>query len=135
MTKTIEQSTYFAATAQELYDIYLDPGGHAAFTGGPVRISAKPGSKFEAFNGMLTGAMLFTVPGRQIVQRWRSCEFKASDMDSILVLTFVPAGKGARIEMIRANVPRHDHAGVIGGWPKYYWKPLRAYLKSQNQRK
>lgn len=129
MTKAIEQSVKFAATPQELYDIYLDPKKHAAFTGGPCKISAKPGSRFDAFDGQLTGTMLYTVPGKLIVQRWRSCEFKATDPDSILVLTFVPDGKGARIEMVHANVPQQDHKGVTEGWPKYYWEPLRKYLK------
>ena len=129
MTKTIEQSVRFTASPQELYDLYLDPKKHAAFTGGRVKISAKPGSIFEAFDRMLWGTTLLAIPGRQIVQRWRSCNFKDTDMDSILVLTFVPAGKGGRIELIHANVPKQDHAGVTKGWPRYYWEPLRKYLK------
>jgi hypothetical protein len=36
MLKTIEQSVYFPASPQSLYDIYLDPDRHAAFTGAPV---------------------------------------------------------------------------------------------------
>jgi len=30
---------------------------------------------------------------------------------------------------VHANVPKHDHAGVTKGWKKYYWEPLRRYLK------
>ena len=41
MTPTIEQSVRFTASAQELYDIYLDPVRHAAFTCAPVKISAR----------------------------------------------------------------------------------------------
>jgi activator of HSP90 ATPase len=133
MTKTIEQSVRFSATPQELYDIYLDAKKHAAFTGAPVKISAKPGSRFDAFEGMLSGTMLWTVPGKQIVQRWRSSHFKDTDMDSILVLTFLPDSRGGRIEMIHANVPPQDHKGVTEGWPKYYWGPLRAYLKQKER--
>jgi activator of HSP90 ATPase len=129
MTKAIEQSVRFSASPEELYDIYIDPKKHAAFTGGPVKISAKPGSKFDAFNGMLSGSMLFTIPGKQIVQRWRSNHFKDTDLDSILILTFLKDGKGGRIEMIHANVPKQDHKGVTEGWPKYYWEPLKLYLK------
>lgn len=129
MTKTIEQTVKFAATPRQLYDIFIDPKKHAALTGGPVKISAKPGSKFEAFGGQLWGSTVSTIPGKQIIQRWRSCNFKQTDMDSMLVLTFVPDGTGARIEMIHANVPKQDHKGVTKGWPKYYWEPLKAYLK------
>ncbi len=51
--------------------MYLNPGMHKAITGGKVVISARPGSMFSAFNGMLRGRMLYTIPGRLIVQAWR----------------------------------------------------------------
>jgi len=121
----------FAASAQELYDIYLDPIRHAAVTGAPVKISSKPGSKFSAFGGMITGTMLATIPGQLVVQRWRSCVFHDTDIDSILVLRFVQVGKRGRIDLVHVNVAAHDHAGVTAGWGKYYWKPLRAYLKAR----
>jgi activator of HSP90 ATPase len=130
MLKTVEQSVRFAAGARELYDIWLDPRRHAAFTGAPVTISAKPGSKFAAFDGQLSGRMLYTIPGRMIVQRWRSTMFYPTDLDSILMLTFVQESKRARIDLVHAGVPRQDFQGVSEGWPKYYWKPLRGYLKT-----
>jgi activator of HSP90 ATPase len=129
MMAPIVHSVRFSASARELYDIYLDPERHAAVTGAAVKISARPGSKFSAFDGMLSGVTVAVVPGLLIVQRWRSCEFHESDPDSVLVLSFVQEGKGGRIDLVHANVPKHDHAGVTEGWEKYYWKPLRAYLK------
>lgn len=130
MLRTIEQSVYFPASAQLLYDIYLDPERHAAFTGAPVKISAKSGSKFSAFDGMLSGETIATIPGKLIVQRWRSSQFKPEDLDSVLILTFVQGGKRGRIDLVQVNVPEHDHDGVNNGWEKYYWKPLRDYLKA-----
>jgi activator of HSP90 ATPase len=129
MTKPIVQTAKFPASAKDLYDIYLDPKRHAAFTGGPVKISPKPGSKFDAFKGMLSGSTIAVVPGKMIVQRWRSMHFKKSDLDSILVLTFSQEGKQGRIDLVHVNVPVHDYKGVTTGWKKYYWMPLRAYLK------
>jgi len=129
MPTTVEQSVRFSAPAKELYDLYLDPRRHAAVTGAPVKISPKPGSKFSAFDGMISGVTLGTVPGKLIVQRWRGSQWKDTDADSVLVLSFVQDGKRGRIDLVHANVPRHDRAGVTQGWKKYYWKPLRAYLK------
>ena len=129
MPATVEQSVRFSVPAKELYDLYLDPRRHAAVTGAPVKISPKPGSKFSAFHGMISGVTLFTVPRKLIVQRWRGSQWKGTDADSVLVLSFVQDGKRGRIDLVHANVPRHDHAGVTQGWEKYYWKPLRAYLK------
>ena len=49
-------------------------------------------------------------------------------LDSILVLTFWPEGKGSRIELVHVNVPEEDFAGISEGWAKFYWNPWRAYL-------
>jgi activator of HSP90 ATPase len=129
MLKTIEQSVRFSSTSQELYDIYIDPKRHAEVTGGEVKISSKPGSKFRAFDGALTGGMLYTVPGQLVVQRWRSKMFFDDDHDSILILRFVQEAKRGRIDLVHANVPKQDNLGVSQGWEKYYWRPLRVYLK------
>ena len=131
---TVEQSARFSASARELYDLYLDPKRHGEFTGGAVAISDKPGSEFSAFDGQLTGTTLAAVPGKLIVQRWRSRHWKPTDSDSVLVLIFSQQGRRGRIDIVHANVPKHDHAGVTRGWKKYYWDPLRAYLKRQRKR-
>jgi activator of HSP90 ATPase len=129
MPATIEQSVRFPATARELFDLYVSPKHHAAFTGGAVKISRKAGSRFSAFGGMLTGVTLAAEPGKLVVQRWRSGGWKETDPDSVLVLSFVQDGSRGRIDLVHANVPDHDRDGVTKGWEKYYWKPLRAYLK------
>src|SRR5450755_762624 len=128
MTKAIEQSVHFAATAKKLYDIYMDPKRHGAFTGGKVVIGSKAGGKFSAFDGMLSGSTLMTVPGKLVVQRWRGSHWKKADLDSVLIIKFVQDGKRGRIDLVHVNVPEHDHAGVTEGWKKYYWTPLSAYL-------
>ena len=128
MTKLVRQSVTLPASARELYAMYLSPRTHKAITGGKVVISARPGSKFSAFNGMLRGRMLYTVPGRLIVQAWRSSGWKKGDLDSTLILRFTPKGKKGRFDLVHANVPDHDYRGVNNGWKKYYWRPWRKYL-------
>jgi hypothetical protein len=108
--------------------VYPDPRRHAAITGAPVKISARPDTPFRAFNGALPGRMLLTRPGRMIVQGSRSTGFGAKDVDSTLILTFWPHGKSGRIRLVHANVADRDVRGVTEGWRKYYWRPWRAYL-------
>lgn len=109
--------------------MYLSPRSHAAFTGAPVKIGAKPGSAFSAFGGEITGAMIATVPGKMIVQRWRSTNFAANDPDSTLILLFTPvSAKRARIDLVHTGVSDVDYDGVRQGWPKYYWGPWRKAL-------
>ena len=130
MNKIIKQSVLLPASPRELYAQYLNSKAHGAITGGKVLISPRIGSRFDAFGGMLTGRVLDLIPGRLIVQAWRSGIFKKADLDSTLVLRFSAKGKGACIDLVHVNVPDHDYRGVNAGWRKYYWKPWLEYLTS-----
>lgn len=132
MPNVIKQSVTLPSSAKKLYDMYITPRGHAAITGMPATISARPGSLFSAFGGSIFGTTLATVPGRLIVQSWRSCNFAESDPDSTLILGFTPlSAKSARIDLVHVNVSPVDYEGVKKGWPAYYWKPWRAALKKK----
>ncbi len=132
MTKPIVQSETFEASPAELFRIYTDSKRHTAATQSKASVSAKVGARFTAFDGMLRGRNLVVVPGRMIVQAWRASHWKQSDLDSILILIFSKARGGGRIDLVHVGVPPHDHKGVTQGWPKYYWKPWRAYLKGRS---
>jgi len=133
MPKTIQQSVTLPARAAELYRMYLDPKRHAAITGAPVRIGARPGSAFRAFNGALSGKILVTRPGRMIVQTWRSTGFGVKDIDSTLVLTFWPRGRSGRVQLVHVNVADRDVRSVTKGWKTYYWTPWRRYLEKRRR--
>ena len=129
MARTIQLAASLPAPPERLFDMYLDPIEHAAFTGAPVTIAAAPGAPFRAFNGVLSGTMLQVVPKRLIVQSWRSPHWGSADLDSTLILTFVPEKDGGRIELTHVNVVDADFAGVSHGWERFYWTPWRAYLE------
>ena len=128
MRKVIRQSVVLPASADKLFDMYLDPATHQAFTGAPVQIRDKKGSEFKAFDGALTGIILEVIKPQLIVKSWRSINFMAEDPDSTLILVFTPYGSEGRIDLIHLDVPDQDFEGVSQGWEKYYWTPWRVYL-------
>jgi activator of HSP90 ATPase len=131
MSRTIQLAASLPAHPDRLFEMYLDPAEHAAFTGSPVTISGDAGAPFRAFDDALRGSILQVVPKRLIVQSWRSTHWASDDLDSTLVLTFLPEGSGGRIELVQTNVVDRDFAGVSQGWEKFYWAPWRAYLAQQ----
>jgi len=132
MPKLIKQTVTLPASARRLYDMYLSPREHRRITGTKAKVGKRPGSPFRAFDGMLAGTILYTVPGRLIVQSWRSSGWKKRDLDSTLVLTLTPKGRSStRIDLVHVNVPDHDYRGVSKGWPNYYWKPWRKALRKR----
>ena len=126
MRNIIYQTVVLPASAEKLFDMYLDPSIHQAITGASVDIGDEKGAKFKAFDGALTGMILEVIKSRLIIKSWRSNAFKAEDPDSTLILSFTPEGDEGRI----VDVPDHDYDGVTQGWEKYYWAPWRAYLAS-----
>jgi activator of HSP90 ATPase len=131
MPRNLITAASLPATPETLYDMYLDPLAHAAFTGAPVEIEARAGAAFRAFEGSLAGTILHVDPKRLIVQTWRSIHFSRDEIDSILILTFLPEfDGGARIELAQINIADGDFAGVSHGWEKYYWAPWRNYLSA-----
>ena len=128
MPRNIIMAASLPALPDKLFDMYLDAAAHAAFTGLPVTIEPRAGSTFRAFDGMLSGTILHIEPKKLIVQTWRSVNWPLTAMDSVLTLSFWPAEDGTRIELVHANVPEEDFAGVSQGWEKYYWTPWRDFL-------
>jgi len=125
----IKQSVRFNASPESLFDAYLDSRMHSAIVGRKVSISKVVGGRFTAFNGMLSGKNLLIVRKKLVIQSWRSNGWKKTDPDSILILMFSKAGRGARVDLVHVNVPKHDLRGVTRGWHRYYWKPWLDYLK------
>ena len=131
MGKDIQQSVELPASPEALFEMYVDAKQHSALTGSEVTVSREPGSAFSAFAGALTGRMVATVPGRLVVQTWRSTNFAPDDSDSILVLAFSEAPSGGRIDLVHAGVADRDYEGVSEGWRKYYWGPWLAFLQAR----
>ncbi len=131
MSEVIHQSVVLPGSPKDLFNQYLDSKGHEAFTGAPASIEAKAGGRFKAFDGMLHGEIRHLVPGRMIVQSWRSVSFKEGDNDSTLIISFVPEGDGTRVDLVHLDVPEHDHEGVTKGWVNHYWTPWQSHLESK----
>ena len=128
MRRPIQQSVTLKAAPRKLFDTFLDSKKHTALTGAPAKIGKKAGAAFSAFGGRLSGRTLLVVPGRLIVQSWRSTGWEARDPDSILILEFSKTKGGGRVDLVHVGVPQHDRRGVSNGWKKYYWVPWQRRL-------
>ena len=137
MLHTLHLAAELAATPGEIFDMYLDAKTHGMITGAPAKIAPRAGTRFSAFGGTLTGQILQVIAKRLIVQSWRANTWKPGDLDSTLILTLLPIGRrNTIVDVLHANVPEHDFAGVSQGWERYYWAPWREYLQGlSGQRK
>lgn len=128
MKKTIRQSVMFKASPRDVYEALMDARTHAAFTGGPARISRKVGGKFSVFGGDIYGENLTLVPARTIIQSWRIKGWpKGRTSRVVFSLTRKPGG--TRLTFTHSDVPQEAYNAVRKGWKDYYWGPMKELFK------
>jgi activator of HSP90 ATPase len=124
----IEQTVFFQAAPQDIYDALLDPKKHSAFTGSPAATSSRKGATFTAWEGYIIGKNLELVKGKKIVQDWKTTEFPEEYPFSRLELTLTAKRGGTELKMVHSKVPAEQVASYTSGWKSSYWGPLKAYI-------
>jgi len=128
--KTITQKINFPVRPEVFFSLFLDSKGHSEGTGGKAVMTRKVGGKFSAWDGYIKGKNLAIVPGRLILQSWRTNSFRRGDINSVLLLTLEKVKGGCQVTMVHAAVPDHAAAGFTKGWKDHYWQPIAKYLKA-----
>ena len=86
------------------------------------------------WGGYITGRNLELVPGRRIVQSWRTTKFTDDDPDSKIAVALHPVPGGTHLTLRHSKVPG-GHAGYEqGGWQTHYFAPMKKYFAKQADR-
>jgi activator of HSP90 ATPase len=127
--EVIRQTTVIDATPVEVYQAYVDPVKHSAFTGSPAKGTPKVGGKFTAWDGYITGKYLKLEKGRRIVHEWKTTEWPKGYPPSLVQLTFRPKGKATELTMVHSKAPAEQADEYASGWMEFYWEPMKKYFK------
>ena len=127
-SKTITQKTVVPATPIQVYDAFVNPRVHAAFTGSPATGSARIGGRFTAWDGYISGFNRELAKGRRIVQDWQTTEWPEGAGPSRVEFSFKAVKGGTEIRMVHSNVPADQADSYRQGWIDCYWTPLKAYF-------
>ena len=128
MTHSFTVSAVIPATPKAIYDCWLTGRGHAQMTGtNSATASTKVGAKYTAWDGYIAGRNVALVPGKKIVQSWRTTEFSAADEDSQIAVTFAATARGTKVTLTHSNVP-DSHQTYQSGWVDHYFEPMKVYF-------
>jgi uncharacterized protein YndB with AHSA1/START domain len=116
------------ATPEEIYEAWLDSHSHTEMTGGEASMSDQVGAEVSAWDGYISGRNLELVPGKRIVQSWRTNRFTDDHQDSIVTVTFAEADDGTQLTLVHSNVPDDQRSYEEGGWESNYFEPMRVYF-------
>ena len=115
------------AKPDEVSETWLNSESHTAMTGSPACISPIEGAQFSAWDGYIHGRNLELVPGRRIVQSWRTTDFKVDEPDSHIEITLEPVGDQTKLTLRHSNLPAHGNK-YEKGWFEAYFIPMEKYF-------
>jgi uncharacterized protein YndB with AHSA1/START domain len=121
-------TTTLPASAQEIYEAWLDSLAHTEMTGSDAIQSDELGAEVEAWDGYISGRNLELVPGERIVQSWRTTEFTDEHEDSIITVTLTETDDGTLLTLSHTNVPADQTSYEQGGWEQHYFEPMQDYF-------
>src|SRR5579871_935859 len=121
-------TTTIPASAQEIYDAWLDSLMHTEMTGAEAIQSDELGAEVAAWDGYISGRNLELVPGERIVQTWRTTEFTDEHEDSIITVTLMETADGTVLTLAHTHVPAGQTSYEQGGWQQHYFEPMQQYF-------
>ncbi len=124
----IKQTVLIDASPDEVYEAYVDPKKHAAFTGQGATGSPKVGGRFTAGDSYISGKYIKLERGKEILHEWTTTEWPAGYPPSILELKLKAKGKKTELTMVHTKVPEEQVEYYAEGWKEFYWTPLKKYF-------
>ncbi len=79
MGYTFTLSEIIPAPPAAIYDAWVNSRAHSAMTGSKATQSPRVGANVSAWDGYISGTNLELVPGKRIVQSWRTTKFTDAD--------------------------------------------------------
>ncbi len=132
-TTTITQKVIIPASPDEVYDAFINPKKHSAFTGAKATGEPIVGAEITAWDGYITGKNLELEKGKRIVQEWSTNEWPEGYPPSKLTLIFSKVEGGTELTMIHSEVPAEQAEDYRQGWIDSYWDLMKKYFKNKKK--
>jgi activator of HSP90 ATPase len=122
----IHQEADFTASPQRVYAALVSTKEFTAFSGMPASVTNAVGGAITLFEGHITGRNVELLPGKRVVQAWRTVDWPAG-VYSIARFELTAKGTGTHLVFDQTGFPEAERASLAAGWESHYWAPLRKY--------
>jgi uncharacterized protein YndB with AHSA1/START domain len=126
--KTIVQLAVFEFGVRKVFQALTDSEQHSTFTGDRAEINAKPGGRFSAYDGYITGTFRKIIPDKLIVQDWRASDWPEG-VSSLVTIELQEKRGATTLMLTQEGVPEEFAEAIAQGWHDFYWDRLRDYLE------
>ena len=125
MCKTIKQKVRFRASPERIYRLLTESKLHAVLTGHKAKISRKAGGAFSTCGGKVSGINVDLVPGKRLVQAWRTKEFPVGIFSMAAFELSPTKNGGTELVLTHRGVPKALIPKVERDWRCAYWDKIR----------
>ena len=124
----IHQEVTIPAAPEAVFEVLTSSKKFEQMTGGRrAEISGAEGGAFKMFGGDITGRNVELVPGKRVVQAWRSGAWPEG-VYSLVSFELAREGKGTKLVFNQTGYPAAAHDMLDGGWSQMYWEPMSKML-------
>jgi activator of HSP90 ATPase len=136
----IHQEATFTANPQRVYEaltdvrkfdrvVRLSDAMKAGYPAGaaPTAIAPNEGGTFSLFGGYITGRHIELVPGKRVVQAWRTAKWKPGAY-SIVSFVLTPDASGTKLIFDHTGFPDGEATSLAHGWHANYWEPMTKFF-------
>lgn len=127
METKFEIQNFFPVKPSELYEGWLDSGVHSNMTGGSANMSKIIGEPFTAWDGYIRGKNIKLIQDQEIIQTWRTSDFKEEDEDSELIIKLIASEGGTTLSLFHSKIPK-GQPDYAQGWEEHYFTPMKEYF-------
>lgn len=127
MNRSFIISTEFAVSPETMYDAWLNSEIHSGMTGGSAQCSSLQGESFSAWDNYITGVNIELIPGKKIVQSWRTSDFPENEKDSLITITLQKKGNLCVFTLKHEEIP-DGQPDYEEGWKDHYFNPMKVYF-------
>jgi len=133
VSESFKVSTVLPASAERIYEAWLNSNEHAAFIGSSAEIDATVGGRFSMWDGYIEGVNEKLEPNHRIVQSWRTTEFPPDSPDSRLEIVLEEGDAGTRLTLYHTELPEGQGKQYREGWEEHYLERMREYFSGGQQ--
>tara|TARA_Y100001972_G_C7665463_1_gene336346 strand:+ start:4791 stop:5186 length:396 start_codon:yes stop_codon:yes gene_type:complete len=126
--KTVKLTQEFPVPPLVLYTAWLNSKPHSEMTGGEAHCSDTEGEKFTAWDGYIEGTNISLNPHKEIIQKWRTADFKDSDPDSTIKIEFEETSNGCLMTLTHSEIPE-GQPDYHQGWIDNYLEPMKDHFR------
>ncbi|KAJ9060219.1 Co-chaperone [Entomophthora muscae] len=124
-TCTLKDTIEFVASGMDVFQALTDPTLVSIWTRSPATISKDIDSNFSLFGGNIQGTVKELVPGKKIVQKWRTNNWPAGHYSTVTILLEEQTGS-VNLILEQDGVPVGELDITRRNWAQFYWNSIKS---------